>query len=244
MHNLFADCAYFEPADKAAAMAFRAMLEGRAVILIIDAQKDYFDEDRLFARQASQDIRERFPAIGQRIADFSAGIDEHAATTIPKTWMIHLWNRQLRAIGEWGITSLYDELVAPVGPRDHVIGKKEFSPFYGTSLHDHLRGAGHDTIFIAGGVLEDCIAAALRMALREHGFNIVLMPDLTASRNLKNAQDIAAFFEGPEMAHWQDDAKNRAGVLQSSQVLALAARAQRILKRTHERRPANQRLTA
>ena len=62
--------------------------------------------------------------------------------------------------------------------------KEEVNSFLGTGLEDHLKGLGIDTLVICGMQTQMCVEAAVR-AGHDLGYNVVLLHDACATRNLK-----------------------------------------------------------
>jgi ureidoacrylate peracid hydrolase len=66
----------------------------------------------------------------------------------------------------------------PVRPEDHVIVKRRYDPFIGTSLELELRALGIDTILMAGiqgpiGAIESCVRGAY-----DRDYNVVVLRDI------------------------------------------------------------------
>lgn len=162
----------------------RDFRDGAVEGLLIDVQMDLFDPMRLAIRGANDNAQENFPVIGKKIAAFAA-----ASPSLKKTWMIHVWNKQLRAISG-SPKALATELVAPIAEDDEIMPKIAFCPFYKTTLAANLRSRGIRTVLMAGAVFESCVSEAFNTAIRQEGFNVALITDLTAAEEGLSGQDI------------------------------------------------------
>lgn len=74
-------------------------------------------------------------------------------------------------------------------PEDPVVTKKYASAFFGTQLHDLLRGYGADTIVLAGCSTSGCVRATAVDAC-QHGYKVVVCQEAVADRH-KEAHDQA-----------------------------------------------------
>jgi len=192
--------------------------QGHAAALMVDVQLDLFDRGRLRVRGASEQACALFPFVGQRIDRFA-----RAASTLRKTWMVHTWNRQLRAIRN-NTAALLTELAVKPADDDTVIPKDSFCSFSATPLAHHTNATGTRTLVITGAVFEDCVTMGYTKAIRDYGLNVVLVPDLIAGRGGESGRAIANRFN--------IKAENKAdtpwlGVLFADDVLGLLKEAQR-----------------
>ncbi|WP_404425904.1 hydrolase [Thalassospira australica] len=83
---------------------------------------------------------------------------------------------------DWG--TLVDGLVQP---GDIVITKHQWGAFYGTELDLQLRRRGVDTIILGGVVTNFGVESTARSAW-EHGYNIVIAEDTTATKSVEMHQ--------------------------------------------------------
>ncbi|UKV15743.1 hydrolase [Thalassospiraceae bacterium SW-3-3] len=83
---------------------------------------------------------------------------------------------------DWG--TLVDGLVQP---GDIVITKHQWGAFYGTELDLQLRRRGVDTIILGGVVTNFGVESTARSAW-EHGYNVVIAEDTTATKSVEMHQ--------------------------------------------------------
>ena len=76
-----------------------------------------------------------------------------------------------------------NDIVKPQ-PGDAVFVKTEVNSFLNTGLEDHLKQLGVDTLVICGMQTQMCVEAAVRAA-HDLGYEVILLHDACASRNLK-----------------------------------------------------------
>lgn len=67
-------------------------------------------------------------------------------------------------------------------PGDRLIVKAHASCFFGTDLADHLRGAGVDTVVIAGATTSGCVRATA-VDTCSYGFRTVVVEQATGDRS-------------------------------------------------------------
>ena len=83
---------------------------------------------------------------------------------------------------DWG--TLVDDFIQP---GDIVITKHQWGAFYGTDLDLQLRRRGIDTIVLGGVVTNFGVESTARSAW-EHGYNIVIAEDTTATKSVEMHQ--------------------------------------------------------
>ena len=75
--------------------------------------------------------------------------------------------------------------VEPV-PHEPVVEKRLPNSFAGTDLEDRLATHGRGSLVIAGFMTHMCVSATARSAL-DHGYDVTVVSDATATRDLPNA---------------------------------------------------------
>jgi nicotinamidase-related amidase len=65
-------------------------------------------------------------------------------------------------------------------PPARIFDKNVYSPWVGTDLHSHLRGASVDTVIVTGGETDVCVLATVLGAI-DWGFRVILVTDALCS---------------------------------------------------------------
>ena len=101
---------------------------------------------------------------------------------LPKSREERIKRRPICIRGSWD-----DEIVEELKPNfdDHVVIKRRDSVFQDTEVEVWLRSLGIDSIIFAGIDTSICVESSLRDAFN-HGYDIVLISDATASNNLNH----------------------------------------------------------
>jgi len=76
-----------------------------------------------------------------------------------------------------------NEMVKPL-PAEKIFIKEEVNSFLGTGLKEYIDGLATDTLVICGMQTQMCVEAAVRAA-HDFGYNVILLHDACATRNLK-----------------------------------------------------------
>ncbi|ADG78634.1 Isochorismatase hydrolase OS=Tsukamurella paurometabola (strain ATCC 8368 / DSM / CCUG 35730/ CIP 100753 / JCM 10117 / KCTC 9821 / NBRC 16120 / NCIMB 702349/ NCTC 13040) OX=521096 GN=Tpau_2022 PE=4 SV=1 [Tsukamurella paurometabola] len=84
---------------------------------------------------------------------------------------------------------LLDDRLQQVGDDEVVLFKPRWSAFYRTSLDEHLRGRGVDTVVVAGCNLPNCPRATLFDAT-ERDFRAVVVADATSQATERRLDDL------------------------------------------------------
>ena len=101
---------------------------------------------------------------------------------LPKAREERIKRRPICIRGSWDA-----EIVEPLKPSldDHVVIKRRDSVFQDTEVEVWLRSLGIDSIIFSGIDTSICVESSLRDAFN-HGYDIVLISDATASNNLEH----------------------------------------------------------
>ncbi|MGR3593488.1 MAG: cysteine hydrolase family protein [Limimaricola soesokkakensis] len=142
----------------------RALIEGRAALIVIDIQKSTFapipDENRTIAHM---------PDYAQRMARTKVAIDRAREVGIPVIFIQEIHRADLVDMGRETdgdedihcldsnpLTGLAVEELG-IRPDDYRIQKRRYSAFYGTDLEILLRGLKADTLILTGGLTDVCV---------------------------------------------------------------------------------------
>ncbi|MEP0315647.1 cysteine hydrolase [Hyphomonas sp.] len=142
----------------------RALIEGRAALIVIDIQKSTFapipDEKRTIAHM---------PDYAQRMARTKVAIDRAREVGIPVIFIQEIHRADLVDMGRETdgdedihcldsnpLTGLAVEELG-IRPDDYRIQKRRYSAFYGTDLEILLRGLKADTLILTGGLTDVCV---------------------------------------------------------------------------------------
>ncbi|RKF16073.1 cysteine hydrolase [Roseovarius spongiae] len=142
----------------------RALIEGKAALIVIDIQKSTFapipDEKRAIAHM---------PDYAERMARARTAIDAARAAHIPVIFIQEIHRADLSDIGreldgDEDIHCLDDNPLTDfareeMGMRenDYRVSKRRYSAFYGTDLEILLRGLGVQTLILTGGLTDVCV---------------------------------------------------------------------------------------
>jgi len=101
---------------------------------------------------------------------------------LPKSREERIKRRPICIRGSWDA-----EIVEELKPNfdDHVVIKRRDSVFQDTEVEVWLRSLGIDSIIFAGIDTSICVESSLRDAFN-HGYDIILISDATASNNLNH----------------------------------------------------------
>jgi len=141
----------------------RALIEGRAALIVIDIQASTFIED-----SAERSIP-NMPGYRDRMLKARDAIDAARASDIPVIFVqeVHRpdgvdFGRELD--GDEDVHCLEDDprtaLAVPemgVRPGDYVVPKRRYSAFFGTDLEILLRGLKAETLILVGGLTDVCV---------------------------------------------------------------------------------------
>jgi len=142
-------------------------------LLIIDIQRDYFPGGA-------------FPLVEPEAAAEAArrALDRFREGGEPVVHMQHIWDSPDAPFFKKGTdgTEIH-ELVTPADG-ETVITKDEANSLLGTTLEQHLRGAGIDELVVAGMMSSMCVDATVR-AGADLGFGMTVIHDGCAAPNLE-----------------------------------------------------------
>jgi nicotinamidase-related amidase len=142
----------------------------KTAVLVIDIQKFYFPGGSL-------------PLVEPEKAAVNAAkvIDKARKDLVPVIFIQHKSSTGMEI----------PDIVKPF-PGETIFTKEEANSFYGTGLLDHLRKLQIDTLVICGMQTHMCVEAAVRAA-HDYGFNVILVHDACATRNLSfGGREVAA----------------------------------------------------
>ena len=140
----------------------RALIEGRAALIVIDIQQSTFVE---------KDVRSiaHMADYAERMARSRAVIDMARKTGIPVVFIQEIHRADLvdfgrELDGDEDIHCLDDNPETDIArevldfrPGDYLIQKRRYSAFYGTDLEILLRGLKVDTLILTGGLTDVCV---------------------------------------------------------------------------------------
>lgn len=141
----------------------RALIEGRAALLVIDIQASTFIDD-----SAERSIP-NMPGYRDRMLKAREAIDAARAADIPVIFIQEVHRPDLvdfgrELDGDETVHCLEDDprtaLAVPemdVRPSDYVVPKRRYSAFFGTDLEILLRGLKAETLILMGGLTDVCV---------------------------------------------------------------------------------------
>lgn len=201
------------PKEKVRNLLLREFRDNAVEGTIIDVQLDLFDPLRLAINYAaSTEMTESFTRVRERIGTFT-----NSSNRLKKTWFVHAWNKQLRAVAK-SKDALRTELAVKPQPQDDILPKLGFCPFNGTNYAQKTRARGTRTLLMNGAVFETCVSTGFTNAVLNEGFNVVLMPDLTAGEYGRTGAELESKFETVESARGTNA---WFGMLNSAEVLSV-----------------------
>ncbi|MDB6176197.1 cysteine hydrolase [Paracoccus sp. Z330] len=141
-----------------------ALIDGKAVLIVIDIQKSTFapipDDKRTIAHM---------PDYAQRMARTRTAIDRAREVGIPVVFIQEIHRADLVDLGRETdgdedihcldnnpLTELAVEELG-IRPDDYKIQKRRYSAFYGTDLDILLRGLKAETLILTGGLTDVCV---------------------------------------------------------------------------------------
>lgn len=142
----------------------RALIEGKAALIVIDIQKSTFapipDDERSIAHM---------PDYADRMARTKIAIDRAREVDIPVIFIQEIHRADLVDMGRETdgdedihcldsnpLTALAEDELG-IRPDDYKIQKRRYSAFYGTDLEILLRGLKVDTLLLTGGLTDVCV---------------------------------------------------------------------------------------
>ena len=144
-------------------MPQRALIEGRAALIVIDIQASTFIDH--------SDTRAipNMPEYAARMLLARQAIDQASASAIPVIFVQEVhhpskidFGRELD--GDEDVHCLEDQPGTAIAaeqmdfrPHDHLIRKRRYSAFFGTDLEILLKGYGIDTLILVGGLTDVCV---------------------------------------------------------------------------------------
>jgi nicotinamidase-related amidase len=169
-----------------------------AVLVLIDVQRDFYDEDAALPVAGTRDAIPRMAKLAMAFRQKDLPIvhvirlyrpDGSNADLVRRRWVEQ--GARIAAPGSAGSQIAPELLPNPVeldhenllkggfqqiGPAEHVMYKPRWGAFYQTNLEEHLRSNGIDTLVFAGCNFPNCPRASIYEA-SERDFRIVLVSD-------------------------------------------------------------------
>ncbi|TLX88545.1 MAG: cysteine hydrolase [Thaumarchaeota archaeon] len=126
--------------------------------------------------------RVKIPIFYSQAVREESGIDllTRSHRILPKSREERIKKRPICIRGSWD-AEIVDELMPSLD--DHVVIKRRDSVFQDTEVEVWLRSLGIDSIIFSGIDTSICVESSLRDAFN-HGYDVVLISDATASNNL------------------------------------------------------------
>lgn len=141
----------------------RALIEGRAALIVIDIQASTFID--------ASEVRsiDNMPGYKDRMLLARTAIDKARATGIPVIFIQEVhhpsmvdFGRELD--GDEDVHCLEDNPATAIAaaemdfrPTDHLIRKRRYSAFFGTDFEILLKGLKVDTLLLVGGLTDVCV---------------------------------------------------------------------------------------
>lgn len=161
----------------------------RTALLLVDMQRDFAASDGAMGR-AGGDLSAVAAAVAEaaRLADAARGAGVPCVFTrvvtraADETGFLREWNAR-RGDGAPPLcregTPGADFVGPRPGPCELVFTKRRYDAFHGTGLDAALRGAGRDTLVVAGLTTECCVDSTVRAAF-ERDYHVFVVTDATA----------------------------------------------------------------
>jgi nicotinamidase-related amidase len=164
--------------------ALRAIEAQRCALLVIDAQREYFDHDgALYTPNAA--------AIVEPLQRLLGAARRHGIAVIYLRHVFAADGSDVGRMGDYDDTpsfvegtrhiEIVDEL-APL-PGEPVIDKTRYSAFVNTRLESVLKTAGIDTVIVTGLMTQHCSVTTARHA-HDLDYRVVFVPDANAGPDL------------------------------------------------------------
>ena len=141
----------------------RALIEGRAALVVIDIQASTFIDD-----SAVRSI-DNMPGYKERMLQARTAIDKARACNIPVIFIQEVHRPDLvdfgrELDGDEDVHCLEDDPRTDIAveemdfrPNDYLIRKRRYSAFFGTDFEILLRGLRVDTLLLVGGLTDVCV---------------------------------------------------------------------------------------
>ena len=141
----------------------RALIEGRAALIVIDIQASTFIDD-----SAVRSI-DNMPGYKERMLQARTAIDKARACNIPVIFIQEVHRPDLidfgrELDGDEDVHCLEDDPRTDIAvkemdfrPNDYLIRKRRYSAFFGTDFEILLRGLKVDTLLLVGGLTDVCV---------------------------------------------------------------------------------------
>ncbi|MCJ8307488.1 MAG: cysteine hydrolase [Rhizobiaceae bacterium] len=141
----------------------RALIEGRAALIVIDIQASTFIDD-----SAVRSI-DNMPGYKERMLQARTAIDKARARNIPVIFIQEVHRPDLidfgrELDGDEDVHCLEDDPRTDIAvkemdfrPNDYLIRKRRYSAFFGTDFEILLRGLKIDTLLLVGGLTDVCV---------------------------------------------------------------------------------------
>lgn len=141
----------------------RALIEGRAALIVIDIQASTFIDD--------SEVRsiDNMPGYKERMLQARTAIDNARACDIPVIFIQEVHRPDLvdfgrELDGDEDVHCLEDDPRTDIAvkemdfrPNDYLIRKRRYSAFFGTDFEILLRGLKVDTLLLVGGLTDVCV---------------------------------------------------------------------------------------
>ena len=155
-------------------------------LLLIDAQREYFDEDRpLYIPHAD--------AIKANLVRLRDAADRCGAATVLVLHVHKADGSDVGRMGDFNPTPVFIEgtpgadVIDELQPRktDIVVTKTRYSAFVGTGLNETLRSGGIDTVLITGLMTNYCSVTTARHA-HDLDYKVIFVHDANAGPDMPN----------------------------------------------------------
>ncbi len=167
----------------------RQLIEGRAVLLVIDIQASTFIDD-----SAVRSI-DNMPGYRDRMLAARGAIDAARAADVPVVFVQEVHRPDLvdfgrELDGDEDVHCLEDNpktalAIREMGirPTDYVVPKRRYSAFFGTDLEILLKGLKADTLLLVGGLTDVCVHYTFVDA-HQHDYFVRVIEDCVAGSSL------------------------------------------------------------
>lgn len=171
-------------------MAGRALVEGRAVLIVVDIQASTFIDD------STDRSIPNMPDYRARMTEARRLVDAARAARIPVVFVQEAHRPDLVDFGREldGAEEIHclegdprTELAVEqmgIGPQDYTIKKRRYSCFFGTDLEILLKGLKAETLILCGGLTDVCVHYTFVDA-HQHDYHCRVVEDCVAGSGLE-----------------------------------------------------------